>query len=441
MVSMVSMTTMATTSTTTTTVVGARSTRAFGGGATTTPKPMIKHTAQRQRDQRRVRGVVVVGGATSRAIATGAVVGDEDGARADARKQRREGTTLKTMVNEKKNAIEDEAKSWWDRASRVVGASALALALAVTATMMTPDAALAARSGGRMGGGSFRASSMSSYRAPSRSFGSSGSSFSSYSAPSVATGAGVTTAGAPLRTSGFFLAPMFGYGFGMPMFFGGGFFNLMLVFMLISFLTNTMQNLTGGGFGDGMVAGGDTISVVKIQVGLIGSARALQKDLERIADRADTSSPDGLHYVLEETVLALLRNPEYCVYGYATSKACRGPEQAEETFNDYSIDERGKFEKETLVNVNSRKRTASAGSVAGEDTNDYILVTIIAACDGGVKMPEITGAPDIKTALKRLGAVRVEALQAVEVLWTPQEDGDTLTATEMLRDYPLLVNL
>jgi uncharacterized membrane protein len=190
-----------------------------------------------------------------------------------------------------------------------------------------------------------------------------------------------------------------------------------------------------------MVAGGDSISVVKIQVGLIGSARALQKDLERIADRADTSSPDGLHYVLEETVLALLRNPEYCVYGYATSKVCRGPEQAEETFNDYSIDERGKFEKETLVNVNSRKRTASAGSVAGQDTNDYILVTIIAACDGGVKMPEITGAPDIKTALKRLGAVRVEALQAVEVLWTPQEDGDTLTATEMLRDYPLLVNL
>ena len=401
--------------------------------------PMIKHAQQRQR----VRGVVVVDarGTTGRAVATRAVVGDADDARADARKERRGETAVKMMTTNKKNSIEDEAKSWWDRASRVVGASALALAVAVTATMMTPDAALAARSGGRMGGGSVRASSMSSYRAPSRSLGSSGSSFSSYSAPSVATSAGVTSVGAPLRTSGFFLAPTFGYGFGMPMFFGGGFFNLMLVVMLISFLTNAMQNLTGGGFGDGMVAGGDSISVVKIQVGLIGSARALQKDLERIADRADTSSPDGLHYVLEETVLALLRNPEYCVYGYATSKVCRGPEQAEETFNDYSIDERGKFEKETLVNVNSRKRTASAGSVAGQDTNDYILVTIIAACDGGVKMPEITGAPDIKTALKRLGAVRVEALQAVEVLWTPQEDGDTLTATEMLRDYPLLVNL
>ena len=28
--------------------------------------------------------------------------------------------------------------------------------------------------------------------------------------------------------------------------------------------------------------------------------------------------------------------------------------------------------------------------------------------------------------------------KAVEVLWTPQEDKDTLTADELLRDYPTL---
>ena len=101
------------------------------------------------------------------------------------------------------------------------------------------------------------------------------------------------------------------------------------------------------------------------------------------------------------------------MYGFATSKVCRGPEQAEETFNDFSLDERGKFEKETLVNVNARKKTASVGGAPSEETNDYILVTILAACDGGVKMPDITDSTELKTALKRLGAVRVEALQAV----------------------------
>ena len=57
------------------------------------------------------------------------------------------------------------------------------------------------------------------------------------------------------------------------------------------------------------------IFVAKGQVGLLGSARDLQRDLDRIATRADTNSADGLHYVLEETVLALLRAPEYWVYG------------------------------------------------------------------------------------------------------------------------------
>ena len=252
-------------------------------------------------------------------------------------------------------------------------------------------------------------------------------------------------AGSGTRTSSFFIGPGLGYGYGMGYgmgYGGGGFFNLVLFAMLALAASNALRNATGrGGFGDGLSAGGDSISVVKIQVGLLGSARALQKDLERIADKADTSSPDGLHFVLSETVLALLRNPEYCVYGYAASKVCRGPEQAEETFNDYSIDERGKFEKETLVNVNARRRAETVGVDPAADTNDYILVTIIAAADGGVKMPDITDANDLKTALKRLGAVRVEALQAVEVLWTPQEDGDVLTQTELLRDYPILINL
>lgn len=52
----------------------------------------------------------------------------------------------------------------------------------------------------------------------------------------------------------------------------------------------------------------------------------LKRDLERIAGRANTSDSEGLHFVLQETVLSLLRNPELCVYGYANSKAVDGLE-------------------------------------------------------------------------------------------------------------------
>lgn len=41
------------------------------------------------------------------------------------------------------------------------------------------------------------------------------------------------------------------------------------------------------------------MTVAKLQVGLLGSARQLQRDLDRIAGRADTNTPSGLHYVLQ----------------------------------------------------------------------------------------------------------------------------------------------
>lgn len=135
------------------------------------------------------------------------------------------------------------------------------------------------------------------------------------------------------------------------------------------------------------------------QVGLLGSARELQQDLERISSRADTESPEGLHYILQggwrallgsaagwvagspspwcrvggvlpvaccswlprvlgcvegagqtlipfngtctlhpaETVLALMRNPDYCLYGFAKSKRERSAEDAETAFNQLSL--------------------------------------------------------------------------------------------------------
>ena len=323
-------------------------------------------------------------------------------------------------------AGDDSTAPWWKGAAK----GAAAFALAASLVLAAPSDALAAKSSGRMGGSSFRAA------APSRS----------YSSPSRSYSSSSTMSAGPSMTSRSMIAPtifvpMGGYGYGMGM--GYGFGNIVslafIAIVLMAFLDN-IKNMFGG---DGIQLGGDAIAVVKVQIGLLGMARDLQLDLEKIADKADTSTTEGLHYVLEETVLALLRNPEYCVYGYATSASARGPEEAEDTFNEFSMDERGKLAEETLVNVNSRKRSSSSITAAGKDgedggINEYILVTIIAACDGGLKLPAVTDSAELRTALKRVGAIRADALQAVEVIWTPQEEGDTLTEEELLADYPTL---
>ena len=190
----------------------------------------------------------------------------------DARETRVGGRETK----DQRVAVEARDDAWWASLARVAGTSVLALAITLGTIMVNPGDALAARSGGRIGGGSFRASSMGSMR----SLGG-GSSYGSYSAPSPG----------GMRTSSFMLGPGFGYGMmGPGMYFGGGgMFNIIFMMMMVTFIMNALQNMMGnGGFGDGLTAGGDSISVVKIQVGLLGTARALQKDLERIADKADT---------------------------------------------------------------------------------------------------------------------------------------------------------
>ena len=332
-------------------------------------------------------------------------------------------TPRDSAFGEDVSAFSATEKPWWRAALDRAAAPALALALAVAA-LVAPAEALAA-SGGRMGGSSFRATSASrSMSSPSMSMGDSYASSRGYAAGGLATSAVLVPMGAPMAG---------GAAYGG----GGGALSLVFGVMVVLAFLDAIKNALGGD--SGMRLGADRIAVVKVQIGLLGLARQLQLDLEDIADAADTSSTEGLHYVLEETVLALLRNPEYCVYGYATSATADGPENAEDLFNEYSMDERGKFEEETLVNVNARKRASRTKNADGEENiNEYILVTIIAACDGGLKLPAVTDGTELRTALKRVGAIRVDALQAVEVLWTPQEEGDTLSEDELLRDYPQL---
>ncbi|RHN40982.1 hypothetical protein MtrunA17_Chr8g0361041 [Medicago truncatula] len=110
-------------------------------------------------------------------------------------------------------------------------------------------------------------------------------------------------------------------------------------------------------------------------VGLLGTGRSLQRDLNRIAEVADTSSPEGLNYILTETSLALLRHPDYCISVYSSVDIKRGIEEGEECFNQLSIEERGKFDDETLVNVDNIKRQSTRSQISNGCSNEYIVVS------------------------------------------------------------------
>lgn len=303
--------------------------------------------------------------------------------------------------------------------------------LVITLALGHADGALAARSGGRIGGGSFRAPSSRTYSAP-RSYAPPGGGYYPYS---------------PYPGGGFgfpFVVPFFGIGGGF-----GGLFTILIFVAIANFLFQSFRRASSDGTEEVDYSSNPAVSVTRLQVGLLAEARGLQAELNHIAETADTNSPEGRAEVLQETTLALLRHPEYCVYaGSATQQARLG--SAEAQFNRLALAERSKFTEETLSNFNNQLKAATPKSalpaadggqldnptrLITEGPGEYLVVTLLAATLGNLQLPAINNTDDLRQALRSLGAIPSERLLAIEVLWTPQAEGDTLTADDLLAEY------
>jgi len=298
--------------------------------------------------------------------------------------------------------------------------TAIALLLVFTLVFGPASEASAARSGGRIGGGSFRA--------PSRSFN---------SAPRG--GGNYRSGGGMGGGFGFpFIIPFFGFGGGFS-----GLFGILIMIAIANIVINAVRG-NGGGSGGSMVENDDPqVGIAQIQVGLLANARSLKRELDELARSADTGTANGRSLVLQEATLALLRHPEYWVYGSSQSDTAR-LSIAEAAFNQLALTERSKFSDETLSNFNNQLRQADRKPALGGDqaelvpeaAGEYILVTIIAAAFGKLNLPTVNDSSDLKTALQSIGGLGGDRLLAIEVLWTPQQEGDTLTSNDIISEYP-----
>ena len=280
---------------------------------------------------------------------------------------------------------------------------------------------LAARSGGRIGGGSFRAPTRT-YSAPRSGY---------RSSPG---GYGYGYGG---RGFGFpFLLPFFGFGGGF-----GGLFSILILIAIANFVVKSFSSITAGE--DSGYVDRSKVSVAQVQVGLLSTARELQQELNDLARTADTSSASGRLMVLQESTLALLRHPEYWIYG-STESQQTSLDAAEAKFNQLSLSERSKFTAETLSNVDNILRQANQDdkgelvNAPEQESGEYIIATVIIGTDGKLKLPTINGSDDLRQALQSMGSIGSDRLLAVEVLWTPQAEGDTLTTDDILAQYPNL---
>lgn len=284
-----------------------------------------------------------------------------------------------------------------------------------------------AASGGRIGGGGFRTPSRT-FAPPSRT----------YTPSPGGYGGGYYFPGGGFGYGYPFLVPTFGIGGAFT-----GLFTLLIFISIAGFLVRSFRSAqSSDGLGD--YSSNPTVSLTKLQVGLLSQARSLQADLNRIAEVADTGSSEGLAQVLQETTLALLRHPEYWVYAGSQSQLT-SLQSAENQFNRLALAERSKFNSETLSNVDNLLRHAdsqqalpSSGELAtlDKDPGEYIVVTLLVATQGKVELPRINSTQDLRQAISQIGSIPSDKLLALEVLWTPQQEGDTLSSDEVIAQYP-----
>ncbi len=290
--------------------------------------------------------------------------------------------------------------------------SLLALALAVILAL-APLSAVWARSGGRVGGGSFRSPTFSAPRA-------------------------VGPRSAPVY-------PSYGGGFGfplvVPLFWGGG-GSLLTLLLLIgagSFLVRSLRSAVSEEGDEGVAD--LPVTVAQVKVGLLASARQLQKEINALALEADTQSPEGLSQLLQEVSLSLMRYSDYWVYGYAEAEKLP-LSQAESLFYRASLQERSKFSAETLTNRNNQIQQLSQAALPQStrripDVGEYLVVTLLVAYRGNLgTLPVVKSVAELRQWLMQLASIPAERIVAIEVLWTPQLEGDTLSAEALLTEYP-----
>ncbi|MCL6432889.1 MAG: DUF1517 domain-containing protein [Leptolyngbyaceae cyanobacterium HOT.MB2.61] len=216
-----------------------------------------------------------------------------------------------------------------------------------------------------------------------------------------------------------------------------------VIFMVVfSMMRARGGGIAGRGANPGQELSNSTVTVSKIQVALLAQARSIQTELTKLSLEIDTSTSEGLLQLLQESVLALLRSPENWSHALGHSETVSSLTQAEVLFNKLSIAERSKFSVETLTNVGGKVSRKELKPNPDEGPASYIVVTLlVGTAHDHPLFDKIRTTEELKQVLEKLASIPSEYLLVFELLWSPQEETDSLTYDELLTEYSDMVQI
>lgn len=303
-----------------------------------------------------------------------------------------------------------------------------------------PDDALAAKSGARVGGGSFR--SAPSRSAPSRP---APQAQQSYGGGTTVLVAPPMYSPSPFGFSPFGFSP-FGFspfGFFRPVVMGPSITDLLLVGGIAFAGYKIYESVQNAQLG---TAAGVTVAKLQVAVSCDDrSPSSLLGTLDRLGKSADTSSSSGVASLVSDTALALLRKEVDWISAALETAGAKTVDQGEQKFGEFSLKERAKIERETLNKVGGADKSEARGAETKTDSfgsGTVAVVTLILALQGRALEP-VTDIKTLKSTLMTLGSdvLDNESLLAAEVMWTPEEPWERISPDEVTLEYPNLLPL
>ena len=239
-----------------------------------------------------------------------------------------------------------------------------------------------------------------------------------------------------------------------PGFFGFFFFAVfaLVAFSTLSNIGSSVSDSIGSAVGSNVQSVlGSGVSAVEISVALNVADRdrpdSILSALSRLSRTARTDSRVGLQNLTSQVALELLRRKSDIVAAYTTGQNFRDESKAQREFNNMSIRERSKFQRETVsnyggVDYSADRRLKSASEYSPKAT--VAVVTMVLLIDGDstskTLSKRVNSIRDVEDALSRIASDSKadKCLRGAEILWTPEERDETLTMRDVLADYSSL---
>ncbi len=185
------------------------------------------------------------------------------------------------------------------------------------------------------------------------------------------------------------------------------------------------------------------IDVSVLMLGIDSSARArVQAAMRDIAEKGDTSGPEGLVAMLREAIGVLRGAEDAWTHAGAEDHLPMRSDEAEAAFTKATHRARARFDAELIRNADGKTTTAPAPDDLEQGEGGVVVVTLVVAARIELAdVADVRNRVELDRALDALAAIGPADFVAMEVIWAPADEREHFGAEALEARYPELTGL